>query len=166
MKNNQKLNQIKYLKGDATAPVRTGFDIIVHICNNIGCWGSGFVLALSKRWPQPEELYRNMSSRSMTYSKHTPLGSIAHCVVDKNLIVVNMIAQEGIRSQKKGPPIRYEALAECLAKVCELAKPLRATVHMPRIGCGLAGGTWDKVQPIVERNLTEKGIPVFVYDFF
>jgi hypothetical protein len=36
-------------------------------------------------------------------------------------------------------------------------------VHMPRIGCGLAGGTWDRVGPIVDWTLDRRD--VFVYDF-
>ena len=33
---------------------------------------------------------------------------------------------------------------------------------MPRIGCGLAGGKWAVVEPIIQRALED--IPVFVYD--
>lgn len=36
---------------------------------------------------------------------------------------------------------------------------------MPRIGCGLAGGTWDRVEPLVGERLVARGIPVTVYDF-
>lgn len=36
---------------------------------------------------------------------------------------------------------------------------------MPRIGCGLAGGTWDRVGPIVEEELCAHGVPVMVYDW-
>ncbi|MFD7653779.1 hypothetical protein ACFV4N_07340 [Actinosynnema sp. NPDC059797] len=35
---------------------------------------------------------------------------------------------------------------------------------MPRIGCGLAGGRWDLVEPLVTGELTDHGIPVTVYD--
>ena len=35
---------------------------------------------------------------------------------------------------------------------------------MPRIGCGLAGGTWDKMEPKIVKELTEKEISVTVYD--
>ena len=31
--------------------------IIVHICNDNGKWGSGFVLAISKRWIKPKDEY-------------------------------------------------------------------------------------------------------------
>ena len=49
--------QIHYRVGDATAPVADGPKIIAHICNDIGAWGRGFVLAISRRWPEPEKAY-------------------------------------------------------------------------------------------------------------
>jgi hypothetical protein len=36
---------------------------------------------------------------------------------------------------------------------------------MPRIGCGLAGGTWDRIEPLVVSTFITKNIPVTVYDF-
>ena len=32
--------------------------MIVHVCNDIGGWGAGFVVAISRRWKAPEEAYR------------------------------------------------------------------------------------------------------------
>ncbi|MER7985968.1 hypothetical protein ABTY53_10250, partial [Streptomyces noursei] len=49
---------IVYVKGDATAPQGKGVKMIVHVCNDLGGWGRGFVLALSRRWPEPERAYR------------------------------------------------------------------------------------------------------------
>jgi O-acetyl-ADP-ribose deacetylase (regulator of RNase III) len=34
---------------------------------------------------------------------------------------------------------------------------------MPRIGCGLAGGKWGEVEPIIVRALRE--VETYVYDF-
>lgn len=36
---------------------------------------------------------------------------------------------------------------------------------MPRIGCGLAGGTWDRIEPLIQANLIDPGVAVTVYDF-
>jgi hypothetical protein len=36
---------------------------------------------------------------------------------------------------------------------------------MPRIGCGLAGGDWNKVEAIINKTLISNGLEVFVYDF-
>lgn len=50
--------KVNYIIGDATNPVTIGNKIIVHVCNDIGGWGKGFVIAISKRWKQPEQQYR------------------------------------------------------------------------------------------------------------
>jgi hypothetical protein len=36
---------------------------------------------------------------------------------------------------------------------------------MPRIGCGLAGKQWEKIEPLTESRLVEGGYDVRVYDF-
>ncbi len=36
---------INYITGDATRPAGPGPHIIVHVCNDIGEWGRGFVVA-------------------------------------------------------------------------------------------------------------------------
>lgn len=36
---------------------------------------------------------------------------------------------------------------------------------MPRIGCGLAGGQWEEIEPLIVSQLIEKGVAVTVYDF-
>ena len=46
---------IAYTTGDATAPEGDGPKIIVHVCNDVGGWGRGFVMAISKRWPEPAD---------------------------------------------------------------------------------------------------------------
>ncbi|MBM7418211.1 MULTISPECIES: hypothetical protein [Chryseobacterium] len=48
------MKTITHLKGDATNPQTEGNKIITHICNDIGGWGKGFVLAISNRWKNPE----------------------------------------------------------------------------------------------------------------
>ncbi|WP_285749234.1 hypothetical protein [Lentzea sp. NBRC 105346] len=35
---------------------------------------------------------------------------------------------------------------------------------MPRIGCGLAGGEWDRIEPLITSELVDHDIPVTVYD--
>jgi hypothetical protein len=35
---------------------------------------------------------------------------------------------------------------------------------MPRIGCGLAGGAWSRIEPLITARLTARSIPVTVYD--
>lgn len=164
------MSTITYLTGDATDPVGTGGKIIAHVCNDLGKWGSGFVLAVSQRWSQPEAAYRQWSDRpDDPLLGDFALGGVQYVLVEYGVSepvwVANMIAQHGIRRDENGyPPIRYGALEETLCQVGGTALTAGCSVHMPRIGCGLAGGDWDAVEPLIRRQLCERGVPVTVYD--
>ena len=153
---------ITYLVGDATHPQGDGVKIIAHICNDKGKWGAGFVLALSKHWREPEECYRHWLAKRLPGA--VLLGAVQSVIVDDGSVVVaNMIAQT-IGWIKGQPPIRYDALRACLETVSQMAVKVAASVHMPRIGCGLAGGSWNQVEPIIADELCAHNVPVFVYD--
>jgi hypothetical protein len=149
--------QIQYIIGDATDPIGSGNKIVAHICNDIGTWGVGFVLAISKRWPQAKAEY--LKERS---SRFPTLGNISLFQVEEEIWVANMIAQRGIRPLAGVPPIRYYALKLCLESLMVRAEEIQATVHMPRIGCGFAGGKWGFVEPLI--RTAGSHTKVFVYD--
>ena len=92
------------------------------------------------------------------------LGATQLVQVRPDMWVANVIAQHGIRSGSSGPPIRYEAVERCLASVGEHGERLAATVHLPRIGCGLAGGRWDRIEPSIISTLYARDIAATVYD--
>ena len=153
--------EIKIINGDATYPNCDGNKVIVHICNDIGAWGKGFVLAISKRWKQPEYSYK---AWYRSYENFT-LGKVQFIQVEPDTWVANMIGQRNIRSDKNGTaPIRYDAVRTALQKVVAFARKNNATVHMPRIGCGLAGGRWETISSIIEQEICGQGVPVTVYD--
>ena len=150
------MNKITYLTGDATEPISPG--IICHICNNVGTWGAGFVVALSKKWPEAESAYRRVGKWELGFSQVIPTS-------DPNIKVCNMIAQKGIGHKNGIPPIRYEALRLCLHKLSLYANQENITdIHMPRIGAGLAGGDWSIIEQIIEEELTGNELNVYVYD--
>ena len=152
---------IRYLEGDATDPRSPGHKVIVHVCNDIGGWGRGFVLAISKRWPEPERDYRQWFE-----SEPRPrLGEVQFVTVKDEITVANMIGQHGLRKSRGVPPIRYDAVRTGLESVAAYARDREASVHMPRIGCGLAGGEWNSIEPIILETLTAAGVATTVYDF-
>jgi len=157
-----KMTNINYVVGDATDPVGDGPKIIVHVCNDIGGWGRGFVVALSKSWPEPEQRYRawQRGEEKIPFA----LGEVQFVQVAENIWVANMIGQHDVRTIGGVPPVRYDAIRKALKRVAAEAAQLKASIHMPRIGCGLAGGKWEEVGRIVEQELTNKSVPVTVYD--
>ncbi|MGW4385256.1 macro domain-containing protein [Streptomyces sp. NPDC004685] len=156
------MSEITYVRGDATAPLGKGTRIVAHVCNDIGGWGRGFVLALSRRWPEPEAAYRR---RHRERAKNDfGLGAVQYVQVERHLWIANMIGQRGTRTGSKGVPVRYEAMDAGLTDIAAKAAELGASVHMPRIGCGLAGGKWSRVEPLISERLVAGGIAVTVYD--
>ncbi|OKJ05620.1 macro domain-containing protein [Kitasatospora sp. CB01950] len=155
---------ITYLRGDATAPQGKGVRIVAHVCNDLGGWGKGFVLALSRRWPEPEASYRRWHRERA--GNDFGLGAVQLVQVEPYLWVANMVGQRGMKTGRStGVPVRYEAIDTALATLEGHARRLGASVHMPRIGCGLAGGRWERIEPLVTARLADQGIPVTVYDF-
>lgn len=151
---------ITYTQGDATCPQVEGVKIIAHICNDKNAWGAGFVLAISRKWLIAKSSYHAWH-RDDSFS----LGAIQLVQVEPDILVANMISQHGIYS-KNGPPIRYDAFAQCLQKLAKEAKDLKASIHMPKgIGSGLAGGDPDKIRKIIEEELCSKDISVTMYEF-
>ena len=155
-------SEIEYAVGDATRPKGTGRQIVAHVCNDAGGWGKGFVVALSRRWSAPEAAYRSWYRERRT--NDFALGAVQLVPVGDDLFVANMIGQHGHRSSPDGPPVRYAAIGTALATLGAKACELGATVHMPRIGCGLAGGRWELIEPLVVENVIRHGIAVTVYD--
>ena len=153
--------KLNYVTGDATNPQGNGKKVIAHCCNDIGAWGAGFVIALSRKWETPESSYRNWSKegRSGGFS----LGKMQLVQVEENTYVANIIGQSGIGPMHGNPPIRYNAIREGLRSLRDECGS-NTSVHMPRMGCGLAGGSWDKIEKIVIEELVERGIEVTVYD--
>lgn len=174
----ERSGNITYLNGDATRPdLSGGLRVLPHICNNIGGWGSGYVLALSARWDGPERRYRQWSAHC---KGDLPLGLIQTVPVKDDdgstLFIANMVAQQGVVGPDNPRPVDYEALFCCLSNLASWIRsyedvqesihrpgfPEGTTIHMPRIGCGLGGGNWEIVELLIRTCLSE--YDVFVYD--
>ena len=156
------MGAINYLTGDATSPKTNGNKIIVHICNDIGAWGKGFVLAISRKWNRPKNEYQSWCKSSDNFN----LGEVQFVKVENDIWIANLIGQHKINKDEFGnPPIRYDAVLSGLNKIANFAMKINATVHMPRIGCGLAGGTWNKIEPLLNQSLIFNDIETYVYDF-
>lgn len=154
------LPSIDYLKGDATQPRGTGHRFLLQIVNDQALtWGGGFSLVVRKKWPAVHDAFHAW----VMNRENLKLGKLHVASAEENLLVLSMIAQHGYGPSPR-PRIRYVALRKCLSAVGDLATESHATVHMPRIGCGQAGGSWDVVSELVTDALCNKGTKVFVYD--
>lgn len=152
---------ITYLKGDATVPRGTGAHVIAHIVNDRGLtWGAGFGLFVRKKWPSVQEEFRRWAVERRREFK---LGAVHRSVINENIKICHMVAQHGY-GESPVPRIRYGALQTCLHVVAQEALRSNATVHMPRIGTGQAGGSWWIISELIDEALCRRGIPVTIYE--
>ena len=87
---------VGYKTGDATAPIGSGNKIIVHVCNDVGAWGRGFVLAISKRWAEPEQRYRSWHKGQE--KQPFALGEVQFVQVEDTIWIANLIGQRDIQA--------------------------------------------------------------------
>jgi O-acetyl-ADP-ribose deacetylase (regulator of RNase III) len=150
---------IQYVVGDVTEPTGPGPKVVVHCCNDAGRFGAGVSGAIGRRFPEVERAYRSLS-----YDSGLTLGQVQYVLVEPELWVANLIGQHGIRWTHDLPPIRYWAITAGLIDIAGFCRDHHTSVHMPRMGAGLAGGDWSIIEKKIIRHLVDKGISVTVYD--
>lgn len=130
------MNSIRYVKGCAiehacslAAPV-----IVPHIVNNAGVWRSGFVAAVSRYTPIPEQRYKQALPA---------LGEVQMCR-DGNLLFANMCAQTFGDSK----PIKYASLIYCMEHIAH--KCQANYIVAPKFGSLRAGGNWEFIVELIE----------------
>lgn len=153
--------RLQEVPGDALDPRRAGPVVIAHIVNDRAMrWGGrGFASALASRYPLAQS---DFVQWVLEDRERFRLGATHVSRLSQRLSVVHMVAQAGYGPSRL-PRIRYEALELCLEQLAQIALELGASIHMPRIGTGAAGGRWDVIAEMIDASLSQSGVSVFVY---
>src|SRR5256712_3771082 len=155
------LPRIVEVRGDATRPRGSGPKVIAHVVNDrTPNWGAGVSVSLKKKWPVAQEDFIRWTEEKRS---NLVLGNTHETQLSEGLTAYHMVAQQGYGASPK-PRIRYVALKTCLDKLAEYALGKAATVHMPRIGTGHAGGQWNIVRELIDEALVRRGISITVYE--
>lgn len=149
------------VRGDATEPRGAGVRIIAHIVNDAtpNWGGGGFASYVRRKLPAVQDDFRAWASATRAGFK---LGATHQTPIDQQRVVFHMVAQHGYGPSAK-PRVRYTALDQCLKALGEYAASQGATVHMPRIGTGQAGGSWDVIRDMIGESVCARGVSVTVY---
>jgi O-acetyl-ADP-ribose deacetylase (regulator of RNase III) len=154
------MTKIFYIKGDVLNQKNNSErKVITHSCNNLGKWGKGFVINLNDHWLKPRDVYL----QSFQQTPKPKLGDIQIVSVTPNIDVINIIGQKGLIGPKNPKPVSYTAIEEAMFKIAAYADSINASVHMPRIGCGLGGGKWEDIEEIILLCFEHVPVPVYVY---
>lgn len=152
---------IRLLHGNVLEPRNGGKKIICQLVNNKAVkWGGGVARKIAKRFPDAEQTY---TEQVIQIPQRDRLGCVIFSEAAKDLTIASLVGQEGF-GPSLFPRIRYSALRTCLEQVTERAACLGASIHMPKIGTGSAGGDWSTIEEMLDDVMVRAGLFVTVYD--
>ena len=152
---------IRLLHGNVLEPRSGGKKIICQLVNDKAVkWGGGVARKIAKRFPNAEEAY---TEQVIQIPQRDRLGRAIFSKASEDLTIASLIGQEGF-GPSLFPRIRYAALQTSLEQVADLAASIGASIHMPKIGTGSAGGDWSTIEEMLDDVMVRAGLLVTVYD--
>lgn len=158
----------KEVEGNLITLAKQGkFDVVIHGANCFCTMGAGIAPLMAMAFgcdsfPMEHEDYTGDINKLGTIDYQ-----IQHYPDSSNFLegfyVVNAYTQYGFgKNHKNGSaiPLDYEALTLCMRKVNHIFKGKK--VGLPAIGCGLAGGSWDIVSKIIQKELVDCDVEVIL----
>lgn len=148
---------MKYIQGNLLDLAEAGqFDVIIQGCNCFHMMGAGIAGQIAQRYPQA--VYADKATSRGDERKLGNFSMATHWIkpTRHSFAIVNAYTQfEGGRN------LDVSALDSVFGKIADTFKGLR--IGYPAIGCGIAGGSWLTIAPVIETQL--KGIDHTFVDF-
>ena len=152
---------ISLVHGDVLQPVGGGTKIICQLVNDQARrWGGGIAKSASKKFPAAEQQF---SEWLMSTPRKERLGKVHWADIGNSTFLASIVGQSGF-GESLFPRIRYQAVEKAFKEIAAIANQRAASVHMPRLGTGAAGATWETVEEMVVELFGPKGVPVTIYD--
>lgn len=147
---------IKYIKGDLVRDADQ-FDVIAHCCNCFHSMGAGIAPQIKAKFP--EAFAADCATPKGDIEK---LGTISYTTSGKP-IVVNLYGQYDYTGRRSGKmDLDYDALRKALVLMKD--KFSGKTMAMPKIGAGLAGGDWNKIEAIIEETMRGEYVTIVEWE--
>ena len=155
------LPPIRILHGNILEPRGHGPKLLCQLVNDRATrWGGGVARQMANRFPDAEGAF----TRSfLETARGERLGNVIFSPARDDITIASMVAQQGF-GRSLFPRIRYAALTQCLGAATSYALEMGASIHMPRIGTGAAGGNWKTIEELIDDSMVRAGLSVTVYD--
>lgn len=119
--------------------------IIVHGCNCMCTMGAGIARQIREQFPAAYQ-----ADQKTLWGDKNKLGSFTYAFEERangdKVAIVNAYTQ--YIYTRTEVDLDYDALRLVMVRICEYFP--QKIIAMPRIGCGLAGGDWEKVRTILD----------------
>jgi len=131
---------LNLVKGDL---FESNADIIAHGCNCKGGFGSGVAYTMAKRYPKAKWYYLDKFEED-----GWNLGDVQFVLQFDGKYVANCATQDNYLPRGV-QHADYDAIRKTMTTVKEFAKGRGLSIAIPKIGAGLAGGSWTVIEGIL-----------------
>jgi O-acetyl-ADP-ribose deacetylase (regulator of RNase III) len=128
---------------------------IMHGCNCQGVMGAGVALLVRRNYPKAYEEYVKYCR---SYDDEELLGDCLGVTINPNRTILNAFTQLYAGSGKQ---VSYDAIDEVTKRLNKILPD--TNISMPMIGAGLAGGNWEIIRTIIQQNMVDINVTVWVY---
>lgn len=146
---------IKYVKGDL---FRAEEELLIHGCNCFHTMGAGVAKFVKMYYPEAV-IVDNMTE----YGSKEKLGNysctdpIPHYYKGQDIIIVNAYTQFSLGGNRIN--VDYDAVKKVMLGIKKDFEGY--TKAMPKIGAGLAGGDWEKIEGIINGVFGDEEVVVY-----
>lgn len=166
---------VTLVKRDLVDVMKSGYPVIImHGCNRQGAMGAGFAKEV-RAFAEPCYFdYKEWLEISMDENENFTRPELGDVCVNQqhSVLFFHALTQDDYGTDKR--KLNYGALAKSCSYVNrylqdnpEVARLFMSNIglriHMPKIGCGLAGGDWNIVKEILEISF-DAHINIIVYE--
>lgn len=150
---------MQIIKGDILTDInKVSADIptvIIHGCNCFHTMGAGIARYLSRKYPAVLRADKTQTEKG-DFNK---LGTYSIAEINENLVILNCYTQYMYKVRPGDKPVDYEAIALCLKKVRHNFNGW--LIRSPKIGCGLAGGSWPTVRKSFHDLMYDQQVEIY-----
>lgn len=150
---------VQIIRGDL---LEADADIICHQVNCLGVMGAGVAKQIADKWPYVKKEYVKFCNSK---KKQNLLGEIQLVAANGGFqqegdpLILNIFGQ--FYYGHDGVYTDYSALTKAFRKMNQLYKG--KTIAFPYgFGCGLAGGDWQDVEPMLVRLLPDCDVKIYL----
>lgn len=141
------------IKGDLFKPfAEKEFDLMVHGCNCFHSFGKGFAAIVKHKYPQAYTADKKTSKGS-----RAKLGTYSQAETEHG-IIINLYSQ--YHYGYGAINCDYSAIKKGFISLNEEYKD--QSIAIPKIGAGLAGGDWEKIESIINEVTPDLDITLFI----
>lgn len=124
---------------------------------------SGLAFSLKEQWPSLYKDFRNFSHKN-----HPKEGTAWTWMNAEGQKIINLFTQEHAKGHGSHPGKAKTSYVNHSLK--ELRKVIEKenikSVALPKIATGVGSLPWDEVKPLIDSNLGDLNIPVYIYTTF